>query len=297
MLQIPDMQRILASCLTCFILNTASAQLPAVDIWYAHISLNTTGLQLSGLTNITQRVGYDNQPSFSSDGNTIMYTSIRDEKQADIYQYDINSKLTAQVTNTIESEYSPILINDDRSFVTVRVEKDSTQRLWEIRMKDAKAKLYVEGVDSVGYYWLVNDNIIPCFMVTDTPSLMLVNKKKNGGRTIAENIGRCIKLLPGTDKITYLTKDTEQQFTIRAYDFISQQYEVITEVPAVSEDYVWTSDKKLLMPRGNAIWIFDAANPQRGWVKGCEIPSLAGKNIYRMALSPDGKTLAFVADE
>ena len=292
------MQRVTVSLIFCCLLSsTLIAQLPAVDIYYAHISMSASGMQLTGLTNITQRVGYDNQPSFSSDGNTILYTSIRDEKQADIYRYHIDSKLTEQLTNTVESEYSPLLTADEKSFTTVRVEKDSTQRLWQIRIKDGKAKLYVEGVDSVGYYWPVNENIIPCFMVTDTPSLMLVNKKANGGRTIAHNIGRCIKVLPGTYQITYLTKDSEQTFTIRAYNYITREFSVITEVPSISEDYVWTSDKKLLMPRGNAIWIYDTENPSAGWVKGCDIPTLTGKNIYRMALSQDGKSLAFVADE
>jgi hypothetical protein len=165
-------------------------------------------------------------------------------------------------------------------------------------MKDGKAKLFIPGVDSIGYYYMVNKNVFPCFMVTDTPSLMLVERKKDGGKYIAQNIGRCIKLFPNSTRITYLTKDTEKVWTIRSYDYVSREYSVITEVPATGEDFVWTDfSHRLLMARGNEIWMYDTTVSRSGWVKACEIPSLAGKNIYRLALSPDGKTLAFVADE
>ena len=43
--------------------------------------------------NITNRSGYDNQPSFSKDEKSIYFTSIRNDKQADIYLYNIKSNL------------------------------------------------------------------------------------------------------------------------------------------------------------------------------------------------------------
>jgi Tol biopolymer transport system component len=39
-------------------------------------------------------VGYDNQPTFSVDGKSILYVVIDSTKQADIYQYNIGKKIS-----------------------------------------------------------------------------------------------------------------------------------------------------------------------------------------------------------
>ena len=87
-------------------------------------------MQFGQAVKITTFAGYNNQPSFLPDGRSIFYTSIRD-KQADIYRYDIRSGATSQITNTPESEYSPMLMPDGKNISVVRVEADGTQRLWK----------------------------------------------------------------------------------------------------------------------------------------------------------------------
>src|SRR5258708_16942898 len=42
--------------------------------------------------NVTARPGYDNQPFFLPNGRAFLYTSIREDSQADIYRYDIDTK-------------------------------------------------------------------------------------------------------------------------------------------------------------------------------------------------------------
>jgi Tol biopolymer transport system component len=58
--------------------------------------------------NVTARPGYDNQPFFLADGRAFLYTSIREDSQADIYRYDLDRKTSVRLTATSESEYSPI---------------------------------------------------------------------------------------------------------------------------------------------------------------------------------------------
>ena len=93
---------------------TASAQQPTVarpapppDVYVAAITLRRGVATVGVPMNITDRPGYDNQPSFSGDQRGVFFTSVRDDAQADIYRYDLGTKRTTRVTTTApESEYS-----------------------------------------------------------------------------------------------------------------------------------------------------------------------------------------------
>src|ERR1043165_5982756 len=84
-------------------LGAQRAPQPEPDIYL--IPLNP-GPSLGRPINITRRAGYDNQPSFTPDGRSVLYTSTREDGQSDIYRYDIAAQTTARVTSTPESEYS-----------------------------------------------------------------------------------------------------------------------------------------------------------------------------------------------
>src|SRR5207248_8533611 len=90
---------------------TPAAAPPASDIFVVEVGTKrnreTKDLEpnFSEPKKITDYTGYNNQPFFLPDGHKILYTSIRNG-QADIYQYDLKSGKTTQVTSTPESEYS-----------------------------------------------------------------------------------------------------------------------------------------------------------------------------------------------
>ncbi len=85
---------------------------PPPDVYIAAITLER-GLPIVGVPmNITDRAGYDNQPSFTDDDRGVFFTSVRDDAQADIYRYDLGTKRTSRVTTTApESEYSATSID------------------------------------------------------------------------------------------------------------------------------------------------------------------------------------------
>ena len=102
---------------------------PDTDIFLVDLTQNP--LHLGKPTNITQRKGYDNQPSFTPDGSSLLYTSLREGGQTDIYRYTIASKAIDALTHTLESEYSPTITPNSAFFSVIRVEADKTQRLWQ----------------------------------------------------------------------------------------------------------------------------------------------------------------------
>ena len=73
----------------------AQDKMPDTDIYLLNIKSSKDAFSFSDPINITDRPGYDNQPAFLPDGSGILYTSIHDDGQADIYEYIIATKATA----------------------------------------------------------------------------------------------------------------------------------------------------------------------------------------------------------
>ncbi len=274
-----------------------NAQLPEFEIYVSKLDNINGNLKVSDVLNVTNHDGYDNQPSFTPDGKMIYFSSVRDTTQSDIYAIDLSDNSTKQITNTVESEYSPVFTNDGNSFTVVRVEKDSTQRMWEFAKNGTSQKVILPKIDSVGYYCKIDEKHFAFFMVTEPSTMVIADAKKQTTLAIDKNIGRCIKRIPGENAIMYLVKKSDKQWVLKKYDLDKNRISIVSIIPPVSEDFIWTNDNKILMARNNQFWIYNysAENPE--WKMISEIKELTGKKIYRLALAPDGVTLAFVADE
>jgi hypothetical protein len=121
--------------------------------------------------------------------------------------------------------------------------------------------------------------------------------KKQTTKLIDVNVGRCIKMIPGEQALSYLVKNSDNEFMIKRFDLTTQTTSVITSVPGISEDFIWTKNGELLMGRDNQIWMYSYAAEKKQWTRILTIKELKGKKIYRMALAPDGINFAFVGDE
>ena len=146
---------------------------PASDIFIIDLK-NDKELKLGQPVKITSAAGYNNQPSFLPDGQSILYTSIKD-KQADIYRYDIRSGATTQITKTTESEYSPTLMPDGKSISVVRVEADGTQRLWKFPLAGGEPALLLENIKPVGYHLWLDDHRLVLFILGRPNTLQLAD--------------------------------------------------------------------------------------------------------------------------
>ena len=77
----------------------------STDIYLAPLSLQNGRPVVGTPVNVTNRPGYDNQPSFTPDSKSILYTSTRKDGQSDIYKIDIAkidiaTKTISRVTST-----------------------------------------------------------------------------------------------------------------------------------------------------------------------------------------------------
>ena len=94
---------------------------PGTDIYLVGLTARDRRPQIVGAPqNLTKRSGYDNQPGFTRDGSAVLYTSIREDGQADIFRHDLASGTSTQVTRTPESEYSATVMPDGEAISVVR---------------------------------------------------------------------------------------------------------------------------------------------------------------------------------
>lgn len=247
---------------------------------------------------VTDRPGYDNQPAFTSDGRAILYTSIRDD-QADTYRYDIATGRSAQLTRTPESEYSPTPKPGRDRFSVVRVEADSTQRLWSFDHPGGDPTLLLEHVAPVGYHAWVGPQTVALYILGEPATLQIVDVRTGYARVVATDIGRSLQAVPGRDRVTFTQRtrrdagDDLGRWWLREVDAVTGETRDVA--PLLGEDsyHVWTPAGSLLTAHGSRIFQLD----ERGeWRQVFDLADAGIGPLSRLAVSPDGSYLAVVAE-
>lgn len=274
---------------------TASSSPPATDIFLVDLQKRGGRWQTGAPVNITRREGYDNQPSFLPDGRTLLYTSIREDKQADIYRYDYRAASETRLTATAESEYSPTLTPDGRYFSVIRVEADSTQRLWKFPLRGGgPPALVLERIKPVGYHLWLDARTLALFILGEPNTLQVVETGTEKPSVVLENIGRSLQRIPQRRAMSIVHKTGEKDWMIKSLDFKTRALTNITKTLNGSEDLAWTPDGALLMAQGSKLFIMHPAR-ETVWRELADFSPARLKNITRLAVSPRGDRLALVA--
>jgi hypothetical protein len=137
---------------------------PDTEVYVAPLTISGDKIDVGPPKNMSRSPGYDNQPSFTRDGASILFTSGRAAGQTDIYRYDVASDRVTQVTNTPESEYSPTE-TPDGGLSVVRVEANGTQRLWRFTMDGRDPRVILDAVKPVGYHAWADDRTLALFIL------------------------------------------------------------------------------------------------------------------------------------
>ena len=274
---------------------------PSTDVYLARLIRSQDGrLTLGAVRNLTRRVGYDNQPAFGPDNRTLNFTSNRGDGQTDIWQIDITTLKERRVTRTPESEYSAAVTPDRLGLSVVRVERDSTQRLWRFPLGAGRPCLVLDRARPVGYYAWANDSTVAMFILGRPASLQLGNIDAGRADTIALAIGRSLHRIPSSERISCVDKSDSTTWWIRSLDPSSRAIAPVAPLPPAVEDYVWTPRGELLTSDGKGrilAWQPKASQPNYAiWRSIGAIDSTVAGKITRLAVSPNGKYVAIVAE-
>jgi hypothetical protein len=266
---------------------------PATDIWLARV---TTSSAIEQPINITNRPGYDNQPSFTPDGKAILFTR-RDGEQTDIYTYDFTTRTSdvTRITKTPESEYSPTVTPDGTAISVIRVESDGTQRLWRFTRDGQSPQLILTNVKPVGYHAWGPQGLIALFVLGNPNTLQVADSRTGRSRVVTQRIGRSLHRIPGRDTISVLHIEGDVR-TIKELDLKTRALTpIVRAVGSPDGDYVWTPDGAILMSDGKTLMRWAAG--AHDWKAVADLAALGLAGATRLAVSPDGKWLALVVPD
>ncbi len=239
--------------------------------------------------NISDNEGYDNQPSFSPNGKSVLYARSVDGL-TDIARYTISSGKTKMITETKQGgEYSPTTMPDGKRISSVRLDTTGFQRLYAYNKKGESEMLGSPLV--VGYHAWINELEFVAFVLGDPNTMEIVHSVAGESRQIGQNIGRSLHKIPNSDRFSYVDKNVTP-WEIKSMDPKTLQSETIVTVLEGAEDYCWTPSGEILMGKDGKLFF---------WLDGPEWKpvELEGEyeGITRLAVSPDGKKLAIVVNE
>jgi Tol biopolymer transport system component len=273
----------------------ATAQAPNTDIYLAPLMRRGDSLVVGPATNVTHRDGYDNQPSFLPDGSGLLYTVVGADAQADIWRYDFATTRSVRVTNTPESEYSATVMPGGKRFSVIRVERDSAQRLWSFALDGSDPRLVLSAVRPVGYHAWLGDDRLALFVLGAPSTLHVIRADGTGDEVRARDIGRSLHRIPGQSSYSYTQRDSAKALWIVSQPFEGGPVSTLMRAAIDNEYHAWTPDGTLLSATSGAIVRWNArSGPGGEWLPVAAISRV--KNISRLAVSPDGKWLAFVAE-
>lgn len=266
---------------------------PGTDIFLMPLSRTGNSLSVGPSVNITARAGYDNQPFFAPDGHSIYYTSQRGS-QTDIYRYDLASGAATQVTRTAESEYSPTVMPDRMHFSVIRVEADSTQRLWEFALDGTPVRPVLDSIKPVGYHTWLNADTVFVFVLGEPATLRRAERAHGTAVALASNIGRSLAIVPGGRRVSYVQQDTAGGW-VSTLDPVEGKGKPFIKLPEGAAFFAWTPDGDVLTASGNRLLRFHRGD--QGWSEIARFTEPGLQQISRLAVSPSGDRLALVGSE
>lgn len=263
------------------------------EIFLAPLTTVDGRLTIGAPVNITTWRGYDNQPSFTPDSRSVLFTSARAGGQTDIFRVEIPSRQVSQVTRTPQNEYSPTVTPDGRGFTVIF---DSTQSLARYDLDGTNRRIIFDRLGLIGYHaWLDGATAI-LFILGQPMTLQLADARAGTATTLAWDIGRSLHRIPGRATGSYLQRMPDGAVYIMEIDPAARTVRPIVRALEGSQDMAWTPDGAILMARGNAVYEW---HPARGgaWRLAARFEDAALAGLTRLAVSPDGAWIALVAAE
>ena len=277
---------------------------PDSDVFLVDVDL--AGGQVGVPKNLTSRAGYDNQPAFSADGRAIYYVADV-EGATEVYRYDLGTRSASRVTNTREAEFSPTPLADGFSAVRVgapdaEVEAyTESQALWSYGLDGVPVANVLPGIRRVGYHAWLDAGHVAVVLVGpggEPPhALALVDVASGKVTPVAPDVGRSLGASGG--RLYFVDKRDPVSWVIESVAMGAAAPTRVVEAPPNraseteemrSEDFRVVGDGSLLAAHGTQLLRWRAGG---SWEVLADLPSVGGA-IKRLALSPDGKQLAFV---
>ena len=272
--------------------------LPECDIFLFDLKSEEGKLSIANGKNVTARKGYDNQPWFTPDSKSFLFTKNEQPDRTDVYEYFIESAETKQVTDSPDQEYSPQISPDNKTLSYVTDGKTANQSIWSIDRAGADEKWLLGNQgdrEPVGYYSWNHKTGHILFWSRYGFSIRLVHESKKLSHFVTGNaVPSSPYIIPGTDRFSFVHHQTNGQDWIKELDPETLAVRPLVAMPSSNRNYGWTPGGNILLVDGDELKTWSEASKEDGWQVIANITEHDLKSATRVAVSPDGKRLAIV---
>ncbi len=284
--------KIIPSIFMLLIYSFAFAQ-EATEIYLFDLIESGKSFTIKNPVNISKQTGYDNQPSFTEDGSSILFTSFRDG-QSDIAIYDLEQDLRSWLTDTPENEISPMAYPGKKKLFTCIRTEEENQKLYKYAFKGKEPEVLIGDV-KVAYYNWFDKNTLVTYELGDLDALYVHNFKLKIKYQVQQNTGRSFQRIPGTMLLGFISELHEEP-EVYSIDLKTSKLTYLADALENSADLTFTANGNILMAQDNQIYKF-RPDEDKEW-KNVPIESeLPLKQITRLVISPNGKKIAVVVAE
>lgn len=266
------------------------------EIYMLEIQKTTDGFKVENPINISNRIGYDNQPNFHP-SKSLIYFSSQKNGQTDIWSYNYQSKKLTQITNTEDSEYSPT-VTPDRKFFSCIVQRKSNgdQDLVKFSIKNPKKSeiiLESQKAGKIGYHAWSTQNDLLTFVLGEPSTLQQFDINSKKGTVLGKNIGRSMHYVSAKKAFSFVEID-DGIGNVKLMETKNQKISIFAEALIHSELYnSWNKDGVLFGTIQNQLMFYDEKS--KTW-KNVTLPGgFPSNKISRIAIKDN--LLALVINE
>jgi len=270
----------------------------STDIHLIRMQVSGDKYTFSNPMKINLNEGYNNQPSFHPDGGSVLYSSQLGEN-TDIYRYDIESGETNRLTNTPESEYSPLVMPDGKRFSVIQLfitdgPRKGAQPLVAFPLAGGEHELIYEGGEKVGYHAWIDSQTVVMFILGSPNFLRIADLNAGTSERIAENIGRSLYKIPDREAVSFSQSRESGGEDIMKYDLGTGKTQRIVSMLEGNGFYAWTPNGVLIMGVDSKLY---GMRPglETEWQLIGDLESLGIQGISRLAIGPRAQWLAVVS--
>ena len=319
-------QTLFSVLIALFTLVTSPSIAAGYDIWIYPLQLDkqTSSWQLGAPKPVSNRDGYDNQPAFSADSQSLVFASNRGAEHNDIFQYYLNKNASPQIEQLTftpdESEYSPQPLTHKLSDKELSAAADGIryiveqgvphQSVWQQEANKPRTRA-INSMIPTGYY-AHHPELGTLLWARYAYSLYfeassLSDESISGAderHFVVANAGRSIHTIPNDRAFSYLHKQQDGDRVIKRFDPLSGSHTPLISVYDGSEDYAWSSNGWIFNIDDNQLRAWSSvrestsakSDADNSWqaVGTLPVPSEHHVNASRIAVSPDLKHIAIV---
>lgn len=268
---------------------------PDSEVHVFDLTIKDGHYRLKNGLNISNNIGYDNQPYFTDKSESMLFVSVRDDKQTDVFEYNLKSKQTVQLTNTAHSEYSPKTSNSNKNITFVSEGGNPYQTVWSLDRTTGKSAWLLNSKEPVGYYATNSQNGDVLFWSRYGWSVQYLNLKRDEGRFVSgQAIPSSPQQIPDSENFSFVHRQTNGEVWIKAFDPKDFSITPIAPIIGSNYDYTWAPNGDILRVENNQLFVWPKLNKGYNWRTGQNLSKLFKGKISRLAVSKNGKYIALV---